>query len=133
MNGRDGAGRGGREASASRRPSKAGARRRREEADAPRSLGGSLDEYLASEGLLDVKTFADIVACWMEAVGADVAAHAHPKSLKGTELVVAVDHSSWATQLAFLSGAICDRLADQLGWRAVEHLKGYVDPRSRLD
>lgn len=133
MSDRGRAGRGGHEAPASRRSGRVRADRRREETDVPRSLGGSVDEYLASEGLLGMKTFADVVGCWTEVVGADVAAHAHPRSLRGKELVVAVDHPGWATQLAFLSDAICDRLADQLGWRAVERLKGHVDPRSRLD
>jgi len=80
-----------------------------------------------------MRVFADIIACWPQVVGADVAAHTRPRSLRGTELVITVDHPGWATQLAFLSKSICDRLADQLGYRAIEHLKGYVNGGSRLD
>jgi predicted nucleic acid-binding Zn ribbon protein len=104
-----------------------------DESNGPRSLGGSLDEYLASQGLTAMRVFADIVACWERVVGPDVARHVRPRSLTGQELRVAVDHPGWATQLAFLSETICDRLADQLGYRAVEHLKGYVESGSRLD
>jgi len=101
--------------------------------EAPRSIGGSLDEYLASQGLLGMRTLGEIVACWAGVVGEDVAAHAQPRSLEGTELVVGVDRPGWATQLGFLSAAICDRLADQLGYRAVETVRTHVDARFRLD
>lgn len=108
-------------------------RRPRDEPETPPSLGGSVDEYLASQGLVGLRTLADIDACWVAVVGSEVAAHARPRSLAGDELVVAVDHPAWATQLAFLSETICNRLADQLGYRAVERVKGHVDPRLRLD
>jgi len=101
--------------------------------DTARSLGGALDEYLASRGLSDIRTLADVVGCWEEVVGAEVAAHARPRSVAGGELVVAVDHPGWVTQLAFLSATICDRLADQLGYRPAERLRGHVDTRFRLD
>jgi predicted nucleic acid-binding Zn ribbon protein len=99
----------------------------------PRSVGASLDEYLASQGLLGMRTLGEIVACWAAVVGEDVAAHAQPRLLDGTELVVGVDHPGWATQLGFLSATICDRLADQLGYRAVERLRTHVDARFRLE
>ncbi len=118
----------------SRRWGRSGVNRQRgKDSEIPRSLGCSLDEYLASQGLSGMRVFADIVACWEEVVGPDVAAHARPRSLTGAELVVAVDHPGWATQLAFLSDTICDRLADQLGYRVVGRLKGHVDARFRLD
>jgi len=103
------------------------------EHDSPRSLGRALDEYLAGQGLSGMKTLADVVGCWEEVVGAEVAAHTRPRSVAGGELVVAVDHPGWVTQLAFLSATICDRLADQLGYRPVERLRGHVDTRFRLD
>ena len=101
--------------------------------DSPGSLDRALDEYLASQGLSGMKTLSDVLGCWEEVVGAEVAAHARPRSVVGGELVVAVDHPGWVTQLAFLSATICDRLADQLGYRPVERLRGHVDTRFRLD
>ncbi len=104
-----------------------------EEHDSPASLGRALDEYLASQGLSGMRILADVVGCWEEVVGAEVAAHARPRSVAGGELVVVVDHPGWVPQLAFLSATICDRLADQLGYRPVERLRGHVDTRFRLD
>ena len=49
--------------------------------DVPRSVGASLDEYLASQGLLGMRTLGEIVACWAGVVGEDVAAHAQPRSV----------------------------------------------------
>jgi len=114
-------------------PSRRRGERREDRPETPRSLGRSVDDYLASQGLLGMRTFGEIAVCWAEAVGEDVASHTRPRSLSGTELIVSVDHPGWATQLAFLAGTICDRLADQLGYRAVESLKAHVDARFRLD
>lgn len=80
-----------------------------------------------------MRALAKIAAAWPEVVGEPVANHSAPRSLDGKELVVAVDHPSRVTELVFLAPTICERLADLLGYRAVERVKGRVDGRFRLD
>ena len=99
----------------------------------PRPFGRSLDAYLASEGLGAMRTLAEVQRLWPEVVGEEVAAHCVPRSLEGSELVVAVDHPSRVTELAFSAATICQRLSDQLGYRAVERVKGRVDGRFGIE
>lgn len=67
---------------------------------------------------------------WEEAVGAAVAAHAHPVALDGTTLIVKVDEPAWATQLRFLERTICERLAEVAG-ATVERVEIRVDGAPR--
>lgn len=86
-----------------------------------------LDSWLAAEGLTDLRALTGVRACWREVVGNDVARHATPRSFHAGVLVVAVDHSSWATELRFLEGRIREGLASQLGAGVVTRLEARVD------
>lgn len=63
------------------------------------------------------RTTADVsvMARWEALVGADIAAHCQPASLKGGELVVVAESTAWATQLRLLSGRIQAMLTRELG------------------
>ena len=102
-------------------------------ADEPRVLGTSIDAYLTTEGLGGMRLLSKIASKWSDVVGENVAKHSAPRSLEGKELVVSVDHPSRVTELAFLAPKICERVADQLGYRAVESVKGRVDSRFGVD
>jgi len=59
----------------------------------------------------DARTLSAIFSRWEEVVGAPVAAHAQPLSLRAKELLVEVDHPTWATQLRFLTDTILEKLS----------------------
>ncbi|MGA8297188.1 MAG: DUF721 domain-containing protein [Acidimicrobiales bacterium] len=91
------------------------------------------DAYLASEGLVGLRLLDSIVQSWPDLVGEAAAQHTAPRSLHGSDLLVSVDNPARVTELAFLAPAICERLAELLGRRVVERVKGQVDGRFRLD
>jgi len=52
---------------------------------------------------------------WEEEVGPDIAAHAHPLSVRGAVLAVAVNNHAWMQELQFLKGTLKERLNARLG------------------
>jgi predicted nucleic acid-binding Zn ribbon protein len=54
---------------------------------------------------------AAVFAHWEQLVGADIAAHAQPRSLRRGVLVVAADQSAWATQLRFMTADLLGRIS----------------------
>jgi len=54
-------------------------------------------------------------AAWPQAVGKRIAAHARPRVLAGSVLIVEVDDEEWQRQLSFLSSQILARLNQILG------------------
>lgn len=80
-------------------------------ADEVRRLGGP------DPGLTTV-----VFAHWAELVGAAVAAHSRPVSLRAGVLVVAVDQPAWATQLTFLAAQVLARISEVSGSSEVTEL-----------
>ncbi len=99
----------------------------------PYSIDKVLDAYLATEGLSGLRVLDTIARSWPELVGEAAAQHSFPRAVNGSELVVVVDTPARVTELVFLAPAICDRLAELLGRRVVERVKGQVDGHFRLD
>ena len=62
--------------------------------------------------------FAD----WAEIVGADVAAHCAPTSLRDGELRIAAQSTAWATQLRLLGATLLARIVAELGPDVVTRL-----------
>lgn len=83
--------------------------------DPPRPVSESLDRITRGLGGLDAGPLAALFARWDEVVGAAVAAHAWPVSLRGGTLVVGVDEPIWCTQLGFLETDLVRRLDAVLG------------------
>ena len=83
-----------------------------------RRLGEAIGAYLRSAGHEEVALLGEIARCWEDVVGPKVAEHASPVGFRGHDLVVAVDHPGWATQLGFLAATILGGLEAELG-RAV--------------
>jgi predicted nucleic acid-binding Zn ribbon protein len=81
----------------------------------PRRVGEGLDRVAASLGVPDAAVLPAVFGGWEELVGARVAAHARPLSLRAGVLAVAVDEPAWATQLRFLEGDLLGRLAERVG------------------
>lgn len=99
----------------------------------PYSIDKVLDAYLANEGLEGLRVLDTIARSWPALVGEVAAEHSVPRALDGRELLVAVDTPARVTELVFLAPAICDRLAELLGRRLVERVKGQVDGHFRLE
>lgn len=74
-------------------------------------VAGFVDEQGWSRPLADARVFAE----WPLLVGAEVAAHCTPQSLRDGELRVAAESTAWATQLRLLTSVMLSRLAAELG------------------
>jgi predicted nucleic acid-binding Zn ribbon protein len=83
--------------------------------DPARPLRESLDAVVRALHGPSARTVEGVFARWEEAVGVEIAAHATPAALRDGCLVVAVDHSTWATQLRFLEAELLARLAAVTG------------------
>ena len=60
---------------------------------------------------------------WLEIVGADIAKHAQPVSLKNGLLVIAVDHPVWLQELArYHKPLLLQKIRDRIGKTAVREL-----------
>src|SRR6202035_766323 len=101
--------------------------------DDARRLGDSVDSFLKSQGLSEMRDLAAVVAHWSEIVGKDVASHVTPTALRKGELIVSVDHATWATELSFLTDRILERLSEQVGNGVVTAVKARVRSTRRLD
>ena len=97
--------------------------RRTAEGRSPRPVSESLGALARSLGAPGVGVLAAVFAHWEELVGPDIAAHAHPRSLRDGVLVVVVDQPAWATQLRFLSGDVLARLHEAAGPTEVRELQ----------
>jgi predicted nucleic acid-binding Zn ribbon protein len=63
---------------------------------------------------------------WDELVGAELGGHLRPLRVDGRALVVAVEHSAWATRARMESGQILARLKE-LGDTSIDRLEVVVE------
>ncbi len=82
-------------------------------------------------GLPAPDLLATVFSRWEELVGADVAAHATPTSVRGGALVVTVDHPAWGSSLRLLGGDLLRRLEEETGSSEVTELVVRVAPPGR--
>jgi predicted nucleic acid-binding Zn ribbon protein len=97
----------------------------------PQPLGELLGGYVAERGWDRPLASARIFAEWPALVGADVAAHCSPTTLRDGTLSVAAESTAWATQLRLLAGTLLARLVAELGPDVVTKLAitGPTSPR----
>ena len=81
----------------------------------PVRLGDILAPSLERIGGKTIWTEARLRKAWRDAVGDQVAAHAHVRRLRGSTLEVSVTSDAWATELTYLSRAVIEKLNAQLG------------------
>lgn len=55
-----------------------------------------------------------LLANWDDLVGAALAAHSRPQTLRGGVLVVLADAAAWAGQLRYLDQVLVDRIGEEL-------------------
>jgi len=81
----------------------------------PHPVSESLDRVTKRIGAPRTSVLTEVFARWEQVVGAEVAAHAEPRSLRDGVLVIAVDQPAWATQLRFLGADLLARVRDATG------------------
>ena len=69
-----------------------------------------------------------VQSAWREAVGNAIAAQATPTSERGGVLTVSCSASVWAQELDLMSGAIVERLNEQLGEPRITRLRCVATP-----
>lgn len=81
----------------------------------PRKVSESLDRIARRLGGPSATAATAVFSRWADLVGADIAAHATPVSLRDGVLTLSVDHPAWATQLRYMTADLLHRLADTTG------------------
>lgn len=76
----------------------------------------------AERGWQQPLTEARIFTDWPNLVGADIAAHCRPATLRDGELRLAAQSTAWATQIRLMGPALLARLATELGANVVKRL-----------
>lgn len=70
----------------------------------------------------------EIWARWSGIVGPDLARRAVPRHLANRVLTVAVASSAWLHELSFLTAALVERFAEQVGPDVVGEIRFVLDP-----
>lgn len=95
--------------------------------DGPRPVGDAMPRLLARMGAPPNPALMDVVfSRWEEVVGPQLSRHVRPLRVDGRVLVVAVDHSAWATRARMESGQILARVT-AWGETPVERLEVVVE------
>jgi predicted nucleic acid-binding Zn ribbon protein len=81
----------------------------------PTRIGDSLDRVARRLGAPGARSLGAVFGHWTDIVGASVAAHARPVSLRDQVLRVEVDEPGWATQLRYLAPDILRRCEEVAG------------------
>ncbi|WP_425572173.1 DciA family protein [Pseudonocardia eucalypti] len=110
-----------------RRTGQGGRRRRwsgpRPDERDPQPFGRLFSRVSTDRGWQARLTSASVFGRWAELVGADVAEHATPVSLRDGELVVAASSTAWATQLRLLRRQLLAKIAAGVGPDVVRQMK----------
>jgi predicted nucleic acid-binding Zn ribbon protein len=82
--------------------------------DDPARVGDALDAIRRELGMGAPSELDAIDAAWGSLVGAALAAHSRPQTVRGGVLVVVADAAAWAGQLRYLDQVLVDRIAEEL-------------------
>jgi predicted nucleic acid-binding Zn ribbon protein len=88
----------------------------------PQVLGSIANTVFAERGWKQPLTEARIFTDWAGLVGADIASHCVPVSLRDGELKLSAQSTAWATQIRLMGPALLARLATDLGATVVKRL-----------
>ena len=84
--------------------------------------GSYAAKMFADRGWRKPLTEAAVLGRWAELVGADIAEHSAPVSLRDGELVIAATSTAWATQLRTLQRQLLTRIATGVGAGVVKRI-----------
>jgi hypothetical protein len=94
----------------------------------PRRIGEVLDTVGRRLGLSSARDIGRLWRAWSDIVGAAVAAHAEPTSLREGVLRVRAESPAWAAELGYLADDIRERANGFLGEQLIEELRVWVGP-----
>ena len=95
----------------------------------PRPLGASLGQVTRRLGLAPPPVLEAVFSQWSDLVGAALAAHAQPASLRAEVLVVSVDDPAWGTELRYRAHDLLSRMAERIGHGSPTRMEVRVRPR----
>jgi hypothetical protein len=97
----------------------------------PQSIHSILEKTLKTLEIdVPLKTYS-IVGAWNEIVGASVAEHSQPRSIRNQILFIDVAHPTWMQQLQFLKPTLLDQVNAFLGGPLIQDIRfklGKVSP-----
>jgi hypothetical protein len=99
--------------------------------DDPVPLADALAAVRAELGLPDGDPLGALERQWHEVVGADVAEHARPDSLRDGTMTITADGPIWGTQLRYLEAEIIRRAREVTGSDAIVAVKVRVGHEER--
>jgi len=85
-------------------------------------LSMTLDKLLKARGFQGRLHEYRIFGHWERTVGAVIARHAQPQSVRGSKLVLVVDSPAWMQQLSLLKPEIIEKLNRSLGREALKDI-----------
>ena len=89
----------------------------------PQPIRSVLENTLRSLEIdVPLKTYS-ILGAWNEIVGAAVAAHSQPRSIRNRILFVDVSHSTWTQQLQFLKPTLLEKVNNFLGEPLIQDIR----------
>ena len=94
----------------------------------PRPVKASLDAVARNLGGAGGPALVDLLQRWPEVVGAQLAAHGRPLSLRATTLTIAADEPAWGAQLSWLEADLTRRLDEVLGPGVVTRIAVRIRP-----
>lgn len=89
----------------------------------PQRFGALMAGLMHDRGWERKTAEASVLARWEHLIGAGIAEHSEPVSLRDGALVVACESTAWATQLRLLTPRILQRLRAELGPDIVTSLR----------
>lgn len=89
----------------------------------PHQINDSLDRITRRLGGPSASDTRTVFTSWEELVGADIASHSQPVSLRAGVLTLSVDHPAWATQLRYMTAELIRRIAEATTSAAVTEIR----------
>jgi hypothetical protein len=99
--------------------------------DEPMRIKDALGPLGRQLGLRSPAEAARVFSRWEEIVGAEVASHASPSSLKGGVLRIAADSSVWTTEISYLAEEIKARANKVAGAEVVAEVRVWTGSGDR--
>lgn len=88
----------------------------------PVTFGAAIENLFADRGWNDDVKAARVTADWPSMVGADIADHCEPVSLRDGVLTIEAESTAWATQIRLLARQVLARITEVVGPEVVSRL-----------
>jgi predicted nucleic acid-binding Zn ribbon protein len=92
----------------------------------PSRVNDSLDAIRREFGMGAPSEIDALAASWASLVGAALAAHSRPQTVRDGVLVVLADGAAWAGQLRYLNEVLVTRIAEELPAVTVREVRASV-------